>query len=303
MSSQGWVKIHRAIRDNWIWTEKPFSKGQAWIDLVINANFKPNEFVLKNHLYILERGQQARSAKTLSETWGWSRGKVQRFLKTLKMRHQIEVETDTRTTVITILNYSEYQSTEKQSDTTLDTATEQQTDIGRATDEHQTSTNKNDKKEKNEKNEKKNSLTKALLELEKGKFQSDSGLKLDAVIKLWNETIGSESKLNKPCIMISPRDIELFKEAAGKLTSISDWENLFKQAENSKLFHDRRFSGSWFSFPWILKLENISDILNGKYSIAHSEESRVIQIGRAENETDEEYYNRLDQEYEQRNAV
>ena len=34
----GWIKIHRDILYHEIWSDKPFSKGQAWIDLILLAN-------------------------------------------------------------------------------------------------------------------------------------------------------------------------------------------------------------------------------------------------------------------------
>ena len=34
----GWVKVHRDIQNCWIWEEKPFSRGQAFIDLILMVN-------------------------------------------------------------------------------------------------------------------------------------------------------------------------------------------------------------------------------------------------------------------------
>ena len=33
--ASGWIKVSRAIQEHWVWDEKPFSKGQAWIDLLL----------------------------------------------------------------------------------------------------------------------------------------------------------------------------------------------------------------------------------------------------------------------------
>lgn len=38
----GWIKIHRDILYHEIWSDKPFSKGQAWIDLILMANHSDN---------------------------------------------------------------------------------------------------------------------------------------------------------------------------------------------------------------------------------------------------------------------
>ena len=41
---QGYIKIHRKIQECWLWQDK-FSKGQAWIDLLLRANHKDNKIV------------------------------------------------------------------------------------------------------------------------------------------------------------------------------------------------------------------------------------------------------------------
>ena len=30
----GWVKVHENLNDHWLWEDRPFAKGQAWIDLL-----------------------------------------------------------------------------------------------------------------------------------------------------------------------------------------------------------------------------------------------------------------------------
>lgn len=80
----GWISIHRKIFDNWLWEEKPFSKGQAWIDLLLMANSSDRKFLLGNELIEVERGSKITSLRKLSERWGWSVKKVNNFLKLLE---------------------------------------------------------------------------------------------------------------------------------------------------------------------------------------------------------------------------
>ena len=37
-TQKGFVGVHRSLQEHWLWDEKPFSKGQAWIDLIMLAN-------------------------------------------------------------------------------------------------------------------------------------------------------------------------------------------------------------------------------------------------------------------------
>lgn len=136
----GWIKIHRQLSDNDLWTCEPFSRGQAWIDMILLANHKPNFFYKRGVKVNVNRGQLAWSELALSERWKWSRSKVRKFLKDLEKEHQIEQQKTNVTQVVTIKNYDKFQEKEQQKDT-------KRTPKG-----HQKDTNKNEKKEKNEKN-------------------------------------------------------------------------------------------------------------------------------------------------------
>lgn len=40
MINSGWVKLYRKLMDNPIWLEERFTKGQAWVDLIMLSNFE-----------------------------------------------------------------------------------------------------------------------------------------------------------------------------------------------------------------------------------------------------------------------
>lgn len=137
----GWISLHRSITQHWLWSAEEFSKGQAWVDLLLNANHKPATVMIKGKVYKLGRGQQCRSMLTLSKQWKWSRGKVKRFIDALKNDSMLTIETDTCTSVITICNYSDFQG----DDTASDTTDEQQTDNGRGTNNNVNNVNNDNK--------------------------------------------------------------------------------------------------------------------------------------------------------------
>ena len=143
---EGWIKLHRKIMDNPLYLSEPFTRMQAWIDLLLLANHKEGFFYVRGNKVVVGRGQVGTSSRTLASRWQWSRGKVERFLKDLENDNQIEPQKNNVITLISICNYDDYQNTEPQ--------TEPQTSHRQTTDRPQTDRNKNDKKEKNEKNEK-----------------------------------------------------------------------------------------------------------------------------------------------------
>jgi hypothetical protein len=111
--NNGYIMLHRKIRDNFLWEEqREFSKFEAWIDLLMYARWKhePKKHFLGNTTYIINRGEQIRSLKTLSSAWNWNISKVRRFLSALQNRHMVVIKTDTQTTQITICNYDTYQT-------------------------------------------------------------------------------------------------------------------------------------------------------------------------------------------------
>ena len=143
LKEKGWVRLHRRIEDNPLWLMESFTKGQAWVDLFLNANHKENQISIRGNILTIKRGQIAWSELSMAKRWKWSKNKVRRFLSYLSSKtiQQIEQQKSSITTTITILKYDEYQ----ENDTTDDTAERQQKDSRRYT-------NNNDKNDKNDKN-------------------------------------------------------------------------------------------------------------------------------------------------------
>jgi hypothetical protein len=147
---QGWVKLYRKIQKWELYFSEPFTKTQAWIDMILLANHNLKSFNVRGNIVACERGQIAHSEETLAVRWKWSRGKVRRFLNWLETRQQIEQQKNYILSVVTIVNYSQYQTPESEADSTADDTTDGTTD-GQQT-VQQTDTNKNVKNYKNSKN-------------------------------------------------------------------------------------------------------------------------------------------------------
>lgn len=116
--TKGWVSIYRAIEDGWLWKDKPFARGQAWIDLLLQANHKDNKIFSKGELIEVKRGSFLTSDQELSDRWGWSRKKVRTFLSTLKKEKMVSLNRSPKGTCLSIEKYSFYQDRGKTEDTT-----------------------------------------------------------------------------------------------------------------------------------------------------------------------------------------
>ena len=105
----GWVSIYRDLQEHWLWEDKPFSKGQAWIDLILLANHQSGRMLYKGELIVTQRGTVNRSISWLARRWGWSRGKTRDFLHLLESDNMIRLEATTNRTTLTLINYGKFQ--------------------------------------------------------------------------------------------------------------------------------------------------------------------------------------------------
>ncbi|QKE74745.1 DnaD domain protein [Arthrobacter citreus] len=109
----GWISLHRKVRDHWLFEEKrSFSKFEAWVDLLMEVNHQDNKVLLGNELIEVKRGQKVTSMEQLALRWGWSKDKTYKFVKLLESEQMIERKSNTKRTVLTIVNYDIYQLSE-----------------------------------------------------------------------------------------------------------------------------------------------------------------------------------------------
>lgn len=110
-TDKGYIKVYRDIRDHWIWrdNEEPFSRGQAWIDLILMANHEDRKILFNGKLVPVNRGSRITSLRKLAERWRWSTHKVSDFLNMLEREGMIKQARDSKKTLLTIIKYGDYQ--------------------------------------------------------------------------------------------------------------------------------------------------------------------------------------------------
>ena len=111
---KGWIMLHRTLLNNPLWKSEKFTKAQAWIDLLLKANHTSSMVFLNGFQINLSPGQLCYSQESLSEDWKWNRKTVKKFLNFLIKRNMIRYKVNTRTTVITIVNWNKYQADGRQ---------------------------------------------------------------------------------------------------------------------------------------------------------------------------------------------
>lgn len=104
--NEGWIKLHRQLLDSPIWVNEPFSRGQAWVDLILMAN---HEDGVGKKGDAIPAGSLVTSYAHLAKRWHWSVGKVRRFLSTLTGTQMISLTGTRSGTLLTIVKYSFFQ--------------------------------------------------------------------------------------------------------------------------------------------------------------------------------------------------
>lgn len=133
----GWFKFHRKIFDNPV-CNKDSEYFYVWCWILANAKYEDGERELfKNEDKVLHKGQLITTTKKISEKLNVSESKVNRILKKLEIERQIERQTSTKNTLISVVNWEQYQSDEKQNEKQM--TNQCKTSEKQMTDERQTS--------------------------------------------------------------------------------------------------------------------------------------------------------------------
>ena len=249
---QGWIKIHRDLLDNELWSDKPFTKGQAWVDLLLLANHKDKNVLIGSHTEMVERGSFITSELKLMERWGWGRKKVKLFLNFLESQKMIERNANNKRTAITIVNYGFYQDCDlpkEQQKNSKGTAKEQQRN-SRGT-------------AKGHKQERKNERMKEYIDTNVSIKQHS----IQSIIDAWNQLEPYGIKMIYRINQGSKRCTSLIAllEQFGEEKVIQAVDKV-KQSDFLQGRTDTRFS---LNFDWFINPNNFVKVLEGKYDERH----------------------------------
>lgn len=109
-SLNGFIKLFRKFKV-WGWYKDSVVKC-VFIHLLLTANFEPMEW----NGTVLKEGQLATSIKSLSEDLGFSSRQVRTALSKLSSTNEITTKATNKFTVITIVNWRDFQGSSRRSD-------------------------------------------------------------------------------------------------------------------------------------------------------------------------------------------
>ena len=105
---QGWISIHRQIRDHWIFSDPEYLR--AWLIILMEVAHAPGRVLIKGRLLEFERGESLRSLESWGTLFGsWGKKRVQRFFALLQKEGMICTSSVTVSTRLKVQNYDRYQ--------------------------------------------------------------------------------------------------------------------------------------------------------------------------------------------------
>lgn len=106
---EGWIKIHRKVLSHPMYYAEPFTRMQAWFDLLLLASRLHNVLYIRGNRVEIKPGTVAKSKEYLCGRWRWSRGKVNRYLDMLENEGMIVQQKSRVITCISIPKFEYYQ--------------------------------------------------------------------------------------------------------------------------------------------------------------------------------------------------
>ncbi|QDW94826.1 DnaD domain-containing protein [Staphylococcus caprae] len=149
----GWIKLHRKLLDSPIFQNEKLFKVFAYC--LMKASHKEHTQLVGRRVVHLKKGQFVFGRKRASEELRLKESTIRDYVKLLENLGTIDIKSDNKFSVITVVNWSIYQTDEEISDNKYDnksTTNQHQMDNKSTTNQHQINTNKNVKNGENVEN-------------------------------------------------------------------------------------------------------------------------------------------------------
>ncbi len=109
---QGWIRISREVKEHWVYQNPDMFR--AWVTILITSNFKDGKMILGKKVYTIKRGQSSMSLRSWANELNMGVKAVTTLFDMLEQEDMIKRKTiglgKQSTTLITIVNYTKYQS-------------------------------------------------------------------------------------------------------------------------------------------------------------------------------------------------
>ncbi|MCE5175832.1 MAG: hypothetical protein ABFC90_07315 [Bacteroidales bacterium] len=112
--ASGWISIHRAIQEHWVWQNEKYLKW--WFSILLNVNYEAKKFPVGTEMFTCNPGQSFRSIEQWTDLFSCSKKTTIKFFNLLLKDEMILTEIvgkgNRRKHLLTVVNWEKYQTTE-----------------------------------------------------------------------------------------------------------------------------------------------------------------------------------------------
>lgn len=258
----GWLKIHRQLLHSPVFENEKLFK--VFMYCLMKASHKEHEQLIGRQVVNLKPGQFVFGRKKASVETNMSPSTVWGYVLTLKKMGNLDIKSNNKFSVVTIVNWAIYQQDDKTFDNKR-TTDEQPMNNKWTADEQQMDTNKNVKNVENEKNVKNEQQTNAVREIvsiyESNGYGTVGSLVIEDFSEWLNQGFEKESIIHALEIGVTKNN-RTMKYIRG---IINNWKK-----QNTKSMNDIKAADSQRSY---------SQKSNSEYQLTPEQQAQVDQLG------------------------
>ena len=246
----GWIKMYRVFLE-WEWYSET-NMVRLFLHLLLKANFEDKRW----RGIVIRRGQLVTSISNLHTETRLSERAVRTCLDRLVKTGEIDKQTTSQFTIITICKYEEYQQVEEG---------KRQTNDRQATNERQAS----DKRTTNERQQHKNIRNKEIKNNNidtnvSTSVETDPPIDFVGLLDFWNKTMESANAVIPKIKSLSERRKGFIKARVREFNKRAVFEVISK-AGTSDFLNGKNQRGWVADFDWIFRPNNFPKVLEGNY--------------------------------------
>ena len=246
----GWIKMYRVFLE-WEWYSET-NMVRLFLHLLLKANFEDKRW----RGIVIRRGQLVTSISNLHTETRLSERAVRTCLDRLVKTGEIDKQTTSQFSIITICKYEEYQQVEDG---------KRQTNDRQATNERQAS----DKRTTNERQQHKNIRSKEIKNNNidtnvATSVETDPPIDFVGLLDFWNKTMESANAVIPKIKSLSERRKGFIKARVREFNKRAVFEVISK-AGTSDFLNGKNQRGWVADFDWIFRPNNFPKVLEGNY--------------------------------------
>ena len=246
----GWIKLFRRFLE-WEWYDQT-PMVRLFLHLLLKANYEDKKW----HGIVIKRGQLVTSFTNLSAETGLSIQVVRSCLDKLQSTGEVNKQSTSQYTIITVCKFADYQQVEE---------SEQQTNNKPITSEQQASNKRVTNNQQQHKNIRSKEIKNNNIDTNVStSVETDPPIDFVGLLDFWNKTMESANAVIPKIKSLSERRKGFIKARVREFNKRAVFEVISK-AGTSDFLNGKNQRGWVADFDWIFRPNNFPKVLEGNY--------------------------------------